>query len=352
MTPETQINELLQRFQECDLELNQNVSNQLVELDSTEVVLGMKKLLQTPDVSLFTQKQAVKLLGRLNSDCVPVLSQALFNPNVEVCKLAAQSLGAFENRSGWNRDAVRLAFLQGLTHPSVDVRKLVSQGLGKFGSELTIPDLLAVLTSAKGIDCEFRDTFKGALIKQGRIAIPMLLQALKHSDIGVRRLAVEGVWCLGTQAEIPDLLRSRQDLDSEVRSYAESALEKIREPQPFLMRWVRPFFSTSNKAFINAFIEWDDAQFIGLMREQGFVNERDEDLLKAFQQIKGYINSPRSNTELHMTANSYVNKNRAYDELMFIEVMRVNGFASESKEELIQAYFIAHYYCGAKTMYR
>lgn len=326
---------LLKQFQECDLTTNEQVSDELVKLDSEAVVAGMHDLLKNPEQPLFVHKQAAKLLGRLKSDVVPVLREVVLeHPNKLARRIALESLGQFDNKPAWSQDAIPSVLLEVLEEPEMGLTAAAI--LGKFGSRLQTSDVLLVLDASDKIRNAFEDTYQKALARKGRAVVPYLLQAIKHSNVNFRRLAAKTLYFTGTEAEIPALLEALQDSDSSVCYQAEAALQRIRDPQSILKKWARSYF-TDRLNF-----QQDEAGFVEHMRNHGFVDVPEEELLRAFQQAKMYLQVPCLNPDLASEAKSYLfgygRSSQMCTEEKFIEVMREKGFFNEPEEELIKAY--------------
>jgi HEAT repeats len=329
------IQALLKQFQECDLTINEQVSDELVQLDSKAVVVGMRDLLRNPKQPPFVHKQAVKLLGRLQSDVVPVLREAVLgHPNESVRHIALDGLAQFDYKSAWNQDAIPPILLKVLQEPEMGLTAAAI--LGKFGSRLQTSDVFLVLDASDEIRNAFEDTYQRALANEGRSVVPYLLQAIKHANVNFRRFAAKALYFIGTEAEIPALLEALQDSDSSVCYYAEAALERIRDPQPVIKRWARNYFTDRFN------FQQDEFGFVRHMRNHGFVNEPEEELLRAFQQTKMYLDTPCLNPDLASEAKSYlVRYGRSLQmcsEEKFFEVMREKGFVNEPEEELLKAY--------------
>lgn len=338
MTEPHEISELLQQFQECDLNLNQQVSDRLLRLDSEAVVTGLLQLLQTPDLPPFVYKQAVKLLGQLNTDAVPALVYALNHADVAVCRLAAENLGAFEGRPNWNQESIVPALMQALNYPDAQVLQLAAESLGRFGIRLAIPEIGLLLSHSDEVRDAFKQSFKQALTRQGRSATPNLLEALRHPNSEVRTLAAEGLEYLATEAEIPDLQTALQDPVASVRTAVEAALNRIRDPQPELLAAARHYLGFWN------YYRKNEGQFIATMRSKGFVNQSEAELRDVFQQVTDLIETPCSNDALLQSAKWHVMRSmgRSYDEADYITDMRKQGFGNESETELLRAYLQAH----------
>jgi HEAT repeat protein len=71
----------------------------------------------------------------------------------------------------------------------------------------------------------------GALVKRGKTAVPLLLNALHQGSAQVRALAAEGLGKIADLQTADDLFAAVNDKDEQVRSQAAIALAKLKDPR-------------------------------------------------------------------------------------------------------------------------
>jgi len=69
------------------------------------------------------------------------------------------------------------------------------------------------------------------LIRLGKKATPLLIEALDHANPRTRRLAAEGLGEIADRASAAALLRATKDSNSEVRARAATALHRLNDPR-------------------------------------------------------------------------------------------------------------------------
>ena len=137
------------------------------------------------------RKQLVEALGAVGTPAVPLLIQALGDWDEDVCRAAAEALGA-------------------------------------IGDPQAVPALIQAL--GDGWD-DVRRAAAEALVKIGTPAVPALIQALGHRYSAVRRAAARALGELGDPQAVPALTERLQDESGDVRKAAQAAIQQIQAKQ-------------------------------------------------------------------------------------------------------------------------
>lgn len=147
--------------------------------------------------------EAVKSLGRLGREAVPLLLQALEHADAYVRREATASLGKLGQAAA---DAVP-ALSGALRDPDTKVRMGAATALGQVGpaAQQAIPQMIQILRDPNLILCRLASQ---SLSMLGGAAVGPLTEALRNCDSGVRR---EAAWALGqigpeASAAIPALM--------------------------------------------------------------------------------------------------------------------------------------------------
>lgn len=152
---------------------------------------GMKILAEvsTNDEDPSFRLEAVKSLGRVGREAVPILMQNLMQEDAHVRREATTSLG----KLGADSAAAVPGLVQALRDKDTKVRMGAATALGQIGpaAREAIPQLIEALRDSNLILCRLAAQ---ALSLMGTVAVAPLTDALRHNDMGVRR---EAAWALG-----------------------------------------------------------------------------------------------------------------------------------------------------------
>lgn len=167
-----------------DYEVRSNAAKALGNFEDEQAIVALIRALKdVEDVRL----QVVIALGKTEKTAVPLLIDALKDPDADIRRDAAWNLGSLGD------DRAIPALTEALKDQDDDVRFHVARNLGKFGGP----------------------------------AVPFLLSALKDPDEHVRRYAA---WILGTIGDdrvIPALKDALEDSSEYVRKGVEQALKRF-----------------------------------------------------------------------------------------------------------------------------
>ena len=168
-----------------------NVRNQIVEslggIKDPAVLDPIIKILKTdPESSIRrTALASLALRGAIKDPrVVPALIEALKDPDINVGKAAASSLGDVGPDA---KDAIP-ALIEKTKDSSSDMRKIAVVSLGKIGDKSTVPALIEKL---KDGNIDVMTASADALVKIGVPAAPALIEALKSPDKSIRISAAE-----------------------------------------------------------------------------------------------------------------------------------------------------------------
>jgi HEAT repeat protein len=193
------------------------------------------RLLTDPDVRI--RRAAVdilEILGDAAATALPVLTEALSDPDKFVRWGAARALKAFP-------PAKAIGAVPGLARlvcdPDLSVRMAAAETLELFGplAKDAVPALAQAIVTG---DAEPRVAAMVALAATGpenaKAAVPQLVDALTHPDARVRKAAAETLGKIGppARAAIPALRRALGDEDNDVRVNASDAILSILQPAP------------------------------------------------------------------------------------------------------------------------
>lgn len=155
--------------------------------------------------------------GKLREFAIPILTEALNDKNWAVRSAAAVALERFGPRA---KSAVP-ALIDAIGDPVREVYCAVTTALVTIDTKVAVPIISQML----------RNDIAEALVKCGKSAIPVFIEALKDEYDRVRaRAAISlGEIGLGAKTAIPALRKALGDQDLWVREKASEALEKILE---------------------------------------------------------------------------------------------------------------------------
>ena len=168
------------------------------------------------------RKQLVEALGAVGTPAVPLLIQALGDWDEDVCRAAAEALGAIGDPQAIP------ALIQALGDDESWVRAAAARALGAIGDPQAVPALIQAL--GDGWD-DVRRAAAEALVKIGTPAVPALIQALGHRYSAVRRAAARALGELGDPQAVPALTERLQDESGDVRKAAQAAIQQIQAKQ-------------------------------------------------------------------------------------------------------------------------
>jgi len=168
------------------------------------------------------RKQLVEALGAVGTPAVPLLIQALGDWDEDVCRAAAEALGAIGDPQAIP------ALIQALGDDWDAVRRAAAEALVKIGTPAVSP-----LIQALGDDWDaVRRAAAWALGKLGDPqAVPALIKALGDSVWDVRRAAAWALGKLGDPQAVPALIQALRDLSENVRRAARQAIQQIETKQ-------------------------------------------------------------------------------------------------------------------------
>ena len=171
---------------------------------------------------------AVKVLKQMGSTVVPVLVEALEDPDPAIRRSAAYGLGVM----GLQDSDTIAALLSHLKDPDPAVRMDVAVALQQLGpasdqiQKTAIADFIEALNHEDKAVREGATFALGTLGKEAAPAIAQLIAALKDSDEEVRISAAIALRRIGSPA-VPALTKALTDADMQVRTKAAFALGKI-----------------------------------------------------------------------------------------------------------------------------
>ena len=139
------------------------------------------------------RKQLVEALGAVGTPAVPLLIQALGDWDEDVCRAAAEALGAIGDPQAIP------ALIQALGDDWDAVRRAAAWALGYLGDSR---------------------------------AVPALIKALRDRSENVRRASAEALGAIGDPQAIPALIQALGDgWDKDVRRAAQQAIQQIQTKQ-------------------------------------------------------------------------------------------------------------------------
>jgi HEAT repeat protein len=180
---------------------------------------------------------ALRALGKIGPDAcaaVPVLDQALADPNPKVRLAAIWALGQI----GPHASAVIPTLMQRLVDKSKPVRQAAADALGQidpnWASSTPVRETLVALAESLKRSGEEGQVAVDAFAVIGSAAVPVLVEALASDDRILRETAATALGRIGpgAQAAIPALVKASQDSHGWVREAAAQALQKVG-PQGF-----------------------------------------------------------------------------------------------------------------------
>ncbi len=172
------------------------------------------------------RRAAAHVLGEMGAEAraaIPALIQALKDPLEGVRRKAAFALGEM----GTEARAAVPALTQCLGDQSAGVRRWAAHALGEIGP--TAPAAIPALIESLGAeDVRNRSVSAAALVKMGSRALPRLVDALRHPNPLVRRLAALTLSkSPRSDQAVEDLRKLSEDADATVREAAFEALRRI-----------------------------------------------------------------------------------------------------------------------------
>jgi len=170
-------------------------------------------------------KSSVVALGKVNSQILQRLQEALNDSDSYVREQAALALGEIGNPQ-----AVEV-LIPVLNDSDSDVRWWAAYALGEIGNSQAVE---ALITALNHLDADVREQAALALGEIGNPqAVEALIPALNDSDSGVRWWAAYALGEIGNQPTLEALITALNHSDSDVRRWAAYALSKI-DNQPTL----------------------------------------------------------------------------------------------------------------------
>jgi HEAT repeat protein len=175
---------------------------------------------------------ALRALGKIGAAAfaaVPVLEQALADPNARVRLVAARALG----QVGEEASAALPTLMQRLIDGNKPVRQAAAEALGlidaSWASTPAVQQTLPALVGSLKRGGEEGQVAVDAFVVVGPAAVSVLVEALGSDDRIQREAAAAALGRIGpgAQAAIPALVRASQDNSGWVREAAAQALQKI-----------------------------------------------------------------------------------------------------------------------------
>ncbi len=151
-----------------------------------------------------------------NSAVVPALLEALKDPNAEVRRAAAQSLGNIGDRRATS------GLIAVLADQEAEVRLAATQSLGNLEDPRSIDGLAARLTDP--VTDVRRAAIHALSSLDGKVSADLFRPALDDADPEIRASAARAVGNLKDQRSMPALVRLVGDKNADVRQAAISAL--------------------------------------------------------------------------------------------------------------------------------
>jgi HEAT repeat protein len=171
------------------------------------------------------RENAVEALGDIGPDAkpaVPALIEALKDENKDVRVRSAEALG----KIGTDTKAAVPALIEALSNEDIWVRVRAARAVVKIDPE-TMAAVPALIDALRDKDARWQAA--RALGYIGPEAVPVLIEALKGQDEGVRFSAAWVLGIIGLEAKtaVPDLIEALKDKDEKIRQYAAEALGRI-----------------------------------------------------------------------------------------------------------------------------
>lgn len=197
-------------------EVRPHVADLLGDLRDARAIGHLSRALN--DSFLEVRWRATRALVRIGTPAVEALCRAISNPDHGVRRLAADALLRM-------RDPRTIPLLvANLYHARVEVRTTAAELLAASGA-LAVPALLECLRHQR--DGRVREAATFALVNMtGEAALPGLRIAARDHRRSIRHLALSGLATVGVPA-IPNLCEALRDPDISIRERAAVALQNI-----------------------------------------------------------------------------------------------------------------------------
>jgi HEAT repeat protein len=180
-----------------------------------KALIALQELAQSHDVAM----PAMVALGRTKrKEAIPILSQALKNPDETVRMFAAEALGEVASKKTFT-DLAALA-----TDQAAIVRGAVATSLGKIGDPKAIPILDQLLNDPEPI---VQLSAAEGLMRLGKKRLDVYEKNLHHADYGIRHFAIGSLQKTAGKEALPLLTRSLSDEAPRVRIAAVRAIGSI-----------------------------------------------------------------------------------------------------------------------------
>src|SRR6266571_2743063 len=167
--------------------------------------------------------------GPAPEQAIPLLLAVLKDPNPELRRTAAQSLGKIARK-----EAVP-ALVEALRDPDAGVRRNAAWALGMIGEPAMGPDRSPLASLLFDPDPGVREAAAMALGLTGdtQAGIELLLERMREpgTPSDSRRLAAAALGGIEARTAVPALIKLLQDRDARVRRWAVAALGEIADQQ-------------------------------------------------------------------------------------------------------------------------